>query len=141
MKNSTVQIALAVTKFSAQKGWSDEEFWEAIELLRFNKEDARQTAIEKLDAIPVTYDSTNDYPIMLKVDHVAEVLGISQRKAYDIMDQKGFPLVKIGRKKVVPRDAFFNWLEKGCQHDGRYNIISHIRNVYCMQCIATLHYL
>ncbi|PEF84889.1 DNA-binding protein [Bacillus thuringiensis] len=113
MKNSTVQIALAVTKFSAQKGWSDEEFWEAIELLRFNKEDARQTAIEKLDAIPVTYDSTNDYPIMLKVDHVAEVLGISQRKAYDIMDQKGFPLVKIGRKKVVPRDAFFNWLEKG----------------------------
>lgn len=46
MKNSTVQIALAVTKFSAQKGWSDEEFWEAIELLRFNKEDARQTAIE-----------------------------------------------------------------------------------------------
>ncbi|MED1021116.1 helix-turn-helix domain-containing protein [Bacillus mycoides] len=113
MKNSTVQIALAITKLSAQKGWNDEEFWEAIELLRFNKEDARQTAIEKLDVIPVTYDSTNDYPIMLKVDHVAEVLGISQRKAYDIMDQKGFPLVKIGRKKVVPRDAFFNWLEKG----------------------------
>ena len=77
-------------KVFSSKGWSDEEFWEAIELLRFNKEDARQTAIEKLDAIPVTYDSTNDYPIMLKVDHVAEVLGISQRKAYDIMDQKVF---------------------------------------------------
>ena len=51
MKNSTVQIALAITKFSAQKGWSDEEFWEAIELLRFNKKDARQTAMKKLDAI------------------------------------------------------------------------------------------
>ncbi|HDX9529701.1 TPA: helix-turn-helix domain-containing protein [Bacillus thuringiensis] len=113
MRNSTVQIALSLTKFSAQKGWRDEEFWEAIELLHFNKDDARQTAIEKLDTIPVTYDSTNEYPIMLKVDHVAEVLGISQRKAYDIMDQKGFPLVKIGRKKVVPRDAFFNWIEKG----------------------------
>lgn len=112
MNKSTVQIALSITKFSAQKGWNDEEFWEAIELLRLNKEDARQTMIEKLDGIPVTYDSTNDYPIMLKVDHVAEVLGISSRKAYDIMDQKGFPLVKIGRRKVVPRDAFFNWLEK-----------------------------
>ena len=43
--------------------------------------------------------STNDYPIMLKVDHVAEVLGISQRKAYDIMDQKGFPLVKSEKRK------------------------------------------
>ncbi|AMR82811.1 helix-turn-helix domain-containing protein [Bacillus thuringiensis] len=113
MNKSTVQIALSITKFSAQKGWSDEEFWEAIELLRFNKEDERQTAVEKLDSIPVTNDSATDYPIMLKVAHVAEVLGISPRKAYDIMDQKGFPLVKIGRKKVVPRDAFFNWLEKG----------------------------
>ncbi|PGZ46106.1 DNA-binding protein [Bacillus anthracis] len=113
MKRSTIEIALAITKWSAQRGWNDEEFWDAIELLRSNKEDARQTATENLDKIPVTYDSTNDYPIMLKVDHVAEVLGISQRKAYEIMDQKGFPLVKIGRKKVVPRDAFFNWLEKG----------------------------
>ncbi|MGH1048433.1 helix-turn-helix domain-containing protein [Bacillus mycoides] len=113
MKNATVQIALAITKFSAQKGWRDEEFWEAIELLRFNKEDERQTAVEKLDSIPVTNDSANDYPIMLNVTHVEEILGIAKRTAYDIMDQKGFPLVKIGRKKVVPRDAFFNWLEKG----------------------------
>lgn len=112
MKNSTVQIALAVTKFSAQKGWSDEEFWEAIELLRFNKEDAKQTTVEKLDNISVTNDSANDYPIMLNVDHVKEILGIAQRTAYDIMEQKGFPLVRIGRKKVVPRDAFFNWLER-----------------------------
>ncbi|OOR10201.1 DNA-binding protein [Bacillus cereus] len=112
MNNSTIQIALSITKLSAQKGWSEEGFWEAIELLRFNKEDERQTTVEKLDSIPVTRDSTNDYPIMLKVDHVAEVLGISQRKAYDIMDQKGFPLVKIGRKKVVPKEAFFNWVER-----------------------------
>lgn len=113
MNNSTIQIALSITKISAQKGWSDEEFWEAIELLRSNKEDDRQTTVEKLDSILVTYDSAEDYPIMLKVDHVAEVLGVAKRTAYEIMDQKGFPLVKIGRKKVVPRDAFFNWIEKG----------------------------
>lgn len=113
MRNSTVQIALSLTKFSAQKGWRDEEFWEAIELLRFNKEDERQTTVEKLDSIPVTNDSANDYPIMLNVTHVEEILGVAKRTAYDIMDQKGFPLVKIGRKKVVPRDAFFNWIEKG----------------------------
>ena len=79
MKNSTVQIALAITKFSAQKGWSDEEFWEAIELLRFNKEDARQTAIEKLDTIPVTYDSTNDYPIMLKVSYSRSIRNFTKK--------------------------------------------------------------
>ncbi|EJP84675.1 helix-turn-helix domain-containing protein [Bacillus cereus] len=112
MKNSTVQIALAITKFSAQKGWKDEEFWEAIELLQFNKEDERQITVEKLDSIPVTNDST-DYPIMLNVTHLEEILGVAKRTAYEIMDQKGFPLMKIGRKKVVSRDAFFNWLEKG----------------------------
>ncbi|MGH1297216.1 helix-turn-helix domain-containing protein [Bacillus pretiosus] len=113
MNKSTVQIALSITKFSAQKGWNDEEFWEAIELLRFNKEDERQTTVEKLDSIPVTNDSTKDYPIMLNVTHLEEILGVAKRTAYGIMDQKGFPLVKLGRKKVVPRDAFFNWLEKG----------------------------
>ncbi|MFQ6340572.1 helix-turn-helix domain-containing protein [Bacillus sp. AF62] len=113
MKKSTVQIALAITKFTAQRGWDDEDFWDAIELLRFNKEDERQTTVEKLDNIPVTHDSASDYPIMLNVKHVEEILGVAKRTAYDIMDQKGFPLVKIGRKKVVPRDAFFNWLEKG----------------------------
>ncbi|OOR30272.1 helix-turn-helix domain-containing protein [Bacillus cereus] len=112
MNNSTVQIALAITKWSAQKGWSDEEFWEAIELIRSNKEDERQTTVEKLDNIPVTHDSANDYPIMLNVKHVGEILGIAQRTAYDIMDQNGFPLMRIGRKKVVPREAFFNWLER-----------------------------
>ncbi|MCQ6527887.1 helix-turn-helix domain-containing protein [Bacillus mycoides] len=112
MNNSTIQIALSITKLSAQKGWSEEGFWEAIELLRSNKEDERQTTVEKLDNIPVTHDSPNDYPIMLKVDHVAEILGVSPRKAYDIMDQKGFPLVRLGRKKVVPKEAFFNWVER-----------------------------
>ncbi|MGE6313443.1 DNA-binding protein [Bacillus mycoides] len=112
MNKSTVQIALSITKWSTQKGWSDEEFWEAIELIRSNKEDEMQTTVEKLDSVPVTHDSANDYPIMLNVDHIKEILGIAQRTAYDIMDQKGFPLVRLGRKKVVPRDAFFNWLER-----------------------------
>lgn len=64
MNNSTIQIALSITKLSAQKGWSEENFWEAIELLRSNKEDERQTTVEKLDSIPVTHDSANDYPII-----------------------------------------------------------------------------
>ncbi|MGH0950031.1 helix-turn-helix domain-containing protein [Bacillus mycoides] len=113
MNKSTVQIALSITKFSAQKGWNDEEFWEAIELIRSNKEEARQNIIETIDSIPVDYNSTKDYPIMLNAQHIADVLGVSVRKAYDVMDQNGFPLVRIGRRKVSPRESFFNWLEKG----------------------------
>ncbi|PEP93975.1 MULTISPECIES: helix-turn-helix domain-containing protein [Bacillus cereus group] len=112
MNKSTVQIALSITKLSAQKGWNEEEFWEAIELIRSNKEDARQNIVETIESIPVDYSSAKDFPIMLNAQHIADALGVSLRKAYDVMDQKGFPLVKIGRRKVSPRESFFNWLEK-----------------------------
>ena len=56
-----------------------------------------------------------DYPIILKVEHVAEILGITQRHAYEVMEQKGFPLIRIGRLKRVNRDAFFKWLEQQSQ--------------------------
>lgn len=56
-----------------------------------------------------------DYPIMLKAEHVAEILGITQRHAYEIMERKDFPLIRIGRLKRVNRDAFFKWLEQQSQ--------------------------
>lgn len=54
-----------------------------------------------------------DYPIVLTVKEVMEILGIGKRVAYELMDQPGFPLVKIGdRLKRVNRDAFFEWMDK-----------------------------
>jgi excisionase family DNA binding protein len=52
-----------------------------------------------------------DLPLVLKVEQVAEILGVSKRRAYEIMDLKTFPLLKVGRSKRVSRDAFFQWLE------------------------------
>lgn len=55
-----------------------------------------------------------DYPLVLSAKEVAEILGVSKRVAYEVMDYKGFPLIRInGAKgtKRVQRDAFFNWLD------------------------------
>lgn len=52
------------------------------------------------------------YPIILKVEHVAEIMGVSKRVAYELMEYKGFPLFRVGRLKRVNREAFFRWLEK-----------------------------
>jgi hypothetical protein len=41
-----------------------------------------------------------------------EILGIGKRIAYELMDQQGFPVVRIGRLKKVNRDAFFNWIDQ-----------------------------
>lgn len=51
------------------------------------------------------------YPLILTADHISEIMGVSKRIAYEFMEYKGFPLIRVGRLKRVNRDAFFNWLE------------------------------
>jgi excisionase family DNA binding protein len=53
-----------------------------------------------------------DLPLILKVEQIAEIMGVSKRRAYEIMDLKSFPLMRIGRSKRVSREAFFQWLEE-----------------------------
>lgn len=53
-----------------------------------------------------------DYPLVMKPQHVAEVMGVSKRVAYDVMELPGFPLIRIRKIKMVAREAFFLWLEQ-----------------------------
>jgi hypothetical protein len=53
----------------------------------------------------------SNYPLILEVKHIQEILGVSQRRAYEIMEIEGFPLLRLGRSKRTPRDKFFEWLE------------------------------
>ncbi|AFQ29632.1 helix-turn-helix domain-containing protein [Bacillus thuringiensis] len=111
VKKSTIQRALRIAKWAAKQGWSDEEFWEAIELLQSHQEDGQQTTEEKIKGLSVTYEKVNDYPIILNVDHVAQILAVSNSTVYEIMRHKGFPLINIGNRKRVLREEFFNWLK------------------------------
>ena len=51
-----------------------------------------------------------DLPLMLSVQEVGEVLGISRAGAYELVRSKGFPKVKIGNRIVVPKDKFIQWI-------------------------------
>jgi predicted DNA-binding transcriptional regulator AlpA len=54
----------------------------------------------------------SDYPLVLKAEHIQEILGVGRRVAYEVMDESDFPLVRISKKlKRVNRDDFFQWLE------------------------------
>lgn len=53
-----------------------------------------------------------DFPIILTVKDIQEILGIGKAAAYELMDRQGFPCIKIGRLKRVNRDLFFDWLNK-----------------------------
>ena len=51
-------------------------------------------------------------PLNLKVSDVARVLGISKNSAYDLCHSKGFPCIRVGKRRlIIPRPAFQKWLE------------------------------
>lgn len=57
------------------------------------------------------YTSYNQLPLSLRADDVAAVLGISRANAYTLMRAKGFPTIIIGRRMIVPRDKFLEWMD------------------------------
>lgn len=39
------------------------------------------------------------------------LLGIGRSTAYELVNRRDFPTVRVGRKILIPRDAFERWLE------------------------------
>ena len=59
-----------------------------------------------------TYKSFEDLPLMLNVQMVANILGISRTKSYVLVSSKGFPSLKLGNRIVVPKDQFIEWIRQ-----------------------------
>lgn len=58
------------------------------------------------------HENMEDYPIMLTAEDLKEILKVSKTKAYELMELKSFPLIKIGRNKRVLKQEFFQWLSE-----------------------------
>lgn len=58
------------------------------------------------------YKSYDELPLMLSVQEIAKVLGISKTSAYELVRSKGFPVLKIGSRLVVQKEKFREWVEQ-----------------------------
>ena len=56
----------------------------------------------------VTYDQL---PLMLNAEDIQAVMNFSRAMAYQLMHREDFPTIVIGKRMVVPRDKFLEWLE------------------------------
>lgn len=59
------------------------------------------------DALPLTLDA-ND---------LTKILGISKGSCYKLFDRKDFPTIVIGKRKLVARDRFFEWLDRNTKKE------------------------
>ena len=58
------------------------------------------------------FKSYDELPLFLSAETVAKLLGISISSAYELMQQNDFPVLRIGNRKVVPKDRFRAWVDQ-----------------------------
>ena len=58
------------------------------------------------------YKSYDELPLFLNAATTANLLGISISGMYELMHEKGFPVLKTGTRLVVPREKFREWVEQ-----------------------------
>ena len=56
--------------------------------------------------------SEEQLPLILQAKDIQALLGISKGKTYELMNSRDFPTVFLNKRMVVPRNAFFDWLNE-----------------------------
>lgn len=49
--------------------------------------------------------------MVLTAPDIQIALGIGRRQVYELLNREDFPAIRLGRKIIVPREAFFRWLD------------------------------
>ena len=61
------------------------------------------------------YHSLEEFPMMMNMTDVAAALGISRAGAYKLAHSADFPAFQIGKRIVVSREKFLDWLDRQCE--------------------------
>lgn len=57
------------------------------------------------------YKKFNDYPDILNVSDVQELLGIGRKQAYELVHSGNFHVINIGKRIKVSKSVLITWLE------------------------------
>ena len=58
-----------------------------------------------------TFTNYDQLPLFLNANTVAQVLGVSISTAYELLNDPGFPTLRVGSRMVVPKEKFIQWAE------------------------------
>ena len=57
------------------------------------------------------YKSNDELPLTMNAQDVARYLNISLSCAYQVMNSRDFPVLKIGKRRIVTKEHFLEWLQ------------------------------
>jgi len=58
----------------------------------------------------VNIKSFDELPAILNAKQLADVMGLSIPIVYSLINSQGFPSIKVGRRLLVEKSAFIEWL-------------------------------
>ena len=56
------------------------------------------------------YKSYDELPLLLNVETVAKVLGVSDSSVYELIQEDDFPSLRIGKRIVIPKEELRKWI-------------------------------
>ena len=74
-----------------------------------NVEDKLQKIIEAIEQLENKLETIQTETVFYDADDLARIMKIGKTKAYNLMNYKGFPVQKIGKRKVVESQALKRW--------------------------------
>ena len=92
--------------------FGDEALIKRDSFLRWlEKEDANVSKPRNSTKKLTPYKSAEEFPMTMDCEDIARALNISKSTVYRLTRTRDFPTLQIGRKKLVNREKFFEWLE------------------------------
>lgn len=55
--------------------------------------------------------------LTISVTELGKMLGIGRNGAYALVHRQGFPVIRLGKRIVIPLDALRAWLDENRQED------------------------
>ena len=56
------------------------------------------------------YKSYEELPLLLNVKQLADLLGVSDSSVYELIQENGFPSLRIGKRIVIPKEELREWI-------------------------------
>ena len=56
------------------------------------------------------YKSYEELPLLLNVKQLADLLCVSDSSVYELIQENGFPSLRIGKRIVIPKEELREWI-------------------------------
>ena len=58
------------------------------------------------------FTNYDELPLLLNTTQLADLLGVSHSSVYELIQEDGFPSLRIGKRIVIPKEELRQWISK-----------------------------